>query len=329
MPSDVMEHAGNIVRILSEYEKFLVAAHGSPDGDAMGSTGTMGHILKAMGKEVILYNGTGMPKHLDFLPMGGPLRDHLRHLPFKPQVVIALDCGDAWRLGNELADALPKYKSINIDHHKGNPAYGTLYNWIDPDMAATGQMIAAVADAAGIPLTGDVAACIYVSLVADTGSFTHGNTSAEVLRLAARLLGSGLEAASLRDRMDNQWSLNKARLWGALLQKLRLEKNGQVCVCQISLADLGSAGAGKDDLEGFVEQMRRLRGVRVAMTLREDNPKRCKLSLRSSGADDVRDMAASFGGGGHVNAAGATLDMNLEQALEKCLISLDKVLMKN
>lgn len=323
---DVAEHAGNIVRILLENQKFLVAAHGSPDGDAMGATGAMGHVLKAMGKEVILYNNTGMPKSLNFIPLGGVLLEHLRHLPFKPQVVLALDCGDAWRLGNELADALPKYQSINIDHHKGNPAYGTLYNWVDPAMAATGQMVAAVADAAGVPLTGDLAACVYVSLVADTGSFTHGNTSAAVLRLAARLLDSGLEAATLRDSMDNQWSLNKARLWGSLLQKLQMEKDGQVCVCQISLADLAAAGAAKDDLEGFVEQMRRLRGVRVAMTLREDNPKRCKVSLRSSGPDDVREIAASFGGGGHVNAAGAMLEMNLEKALVQCLHKLDDVL---
>lgn len=328
MQTDSEEHAGNIFQILSEYERFLVAAHGSPDGDAMGATGAMGYILEAMGKEVILYNGTGMPRQLDFIPLGGPVREHLRHLPFKPQVVIALDCGDAWRLGNELAEALPKYKSINIDHHKGNPEFCTLYNWVDPSMAATGQMVAAIADAAGVPLAGDMAACLYVSLVADTGSFAHGNTTAAVLRLAARLLDSGLQAASLRDCMDNQWSLGKARLWGLLLQNLRLEKDGQVCVCVVSLADLAAARACKDDLEGFVEQMRRLRGVRVAMMLREDNPKRCKVSLRSSGSDDVREMAASFGGGGHMNAAGATLDMNLEKALALCLYGLGDVLSK-
>lgn len=327
MSNDLMNpQAETIAALLTEYERFLVAAHGSPDGDAAGSTGAMGHILRAMGKQVILYNGTGIPKPLDFVPLGDKVRENLYHLPFKPQVVIALDSGDAWRLGNDLANALPKYKSVNIDHHKGNPEFGTLANWVDPDMAAAGQMVAAVADAAGVPLQGDLAACLYIALVADTGSFTYGNTTPAVLRLAARLVESGLDAAALRDRMDNQWSLSKARLWGMLLQQIRLEKDGQVCLCVVSLADLTAAGAGKEDLEGFVEQMRRLRGVRVALMLREDNPKRCKVSLRSSGSDDVRTLAASFGGGGHLNAAGATLDATLAQAEAKCLYGLDAVL---
>lgn len=318
--------AERLAVLLARHDQYLVAAHGSPDGDAAGATGAMGHVLAAMGKQVMLYNGTGIPRQLAFTPFHAPVYDSLRHPPFRPQVVVALDSGDVWRLGNELAEALHKYKSINIDHHKGNPEYGTLDNWVAPHMASTGQMVAAVADAAGVPLQGDLAACLYISLVADTGSFTYGNTSAEALRLAARLMDSGLDAARLRDSMDNQWTPSKARLWGVLLQRLRLEKNGAVCLCVVTLADLAASGATKEELEGFVEQMRKLRGVRVSLILREDGPRRCKVSLRSSGNDDVRELAARFGGGGHTNAAGATLDMPLAEVETRCLRELDDIL---
>lgn len=316
----------HIVDLLRERDEFLVAAHGSPDGDAIGATGAMGHLLRAMGKSVILYNANGLPNQYEWAPLPDTMWNTLYHLPFKPKVAIVLDSGDVWRLGNDLADVLHRYKSINIDHHRGNPEYGTLANWVDPGMAACGQMVASLADAAGVPLQGDLAKCVYLSLVADTGSFTHGNTDAAVFALASRLMAGGLDAAALRERMDNTWTLANARLWGTLLQKLRLEKNGAVCLCTVSLSEISACGASKEDMEGFVEQMRRLRGVRVAMLLREDNPRRCKVSLRSAGSVDVRSVAARFGGGGHTNAAGATLDMSLAQAVETCLRSLDNIL---
>ena len=289
-------------------DRILVAAHGNPDGDAVGATAAVGWLLRALGKTFALYNATGIPDHLSWLPFPDPVRTRLDDLPFTPGLVVALDCGDAWRLGNELAEVLPRYASVNIDHHPGNPEFGSLDNWIAPQMAATGQMAAAIADAAGIPLTGPLAECVYVALVSDTGSFTHANTDAAVFALAARLMAEGLDAAAVRDRLDNQWSMAKARLWGVLLGKLRLECDDRICVCEVRQADLAACGAVKDDLEGFVEQMRKLKGVKVAFLAREDHPRRTKISLRSSAEQDVRTVAALFGGGGHKNAAGASLD---------------------
>lgn len=186
--------------------------------------------------------------------------------------------------------------------------FASLGNWVDPGMAATGQMVAAVADAAGVPLTGELAQCVYLSLVSDTGSFTHGNTSAAVFTLAARLVANGLDAAAMREKLDNQWSMPKTKLWGKLMQTLSLECDGMVAVCPVTMEEIGSFGAVREDLEGFAEQMRRIKGVRVAVLIRQDPGNRCKLSLRSSGSDDVRSVAALFGGGGHLNAAGATID---------------------
>ncbi len=312
-----------LAALFAEQNRILVAAHGNPDGDAVGATGALGWVLQAMGRDFALYNATGLPEHLSWMPLPAPVYTRLNALPFKPELIVALDCGDAWRLGPELAEFLPHCPSVNIDHHLGNPEFGSLINWVAPDMAAAGQMVAATADAAGVALAGPLAECIYVSLVSDTGSFTHANTDAAVFSLAARLLDNGLDAASVRNRLDNQWTLAKAALWGKLLGKLRLKCEGTVCVCEVSMREIAACGAVKDDLEGFVEQMRRIRGVRAALLVREDYPGRCKISLRSTGNDDVRQTAALFGGGGHKNAAGATLDATLSKATRLVLEALN------
>ncbi len=321
MPTDLSSaaHAANVINILCAKDCFLVAAHTSPDGDAIGSSAALVWLLERMGKKAVLYNASGVPEHLAWMPLPSCVYRRLGDLPFKPRLLVSLDCGDAWRLGNELSEAFQRYPSVNIDHHMGNPCFGSLYNWVDPDMAATGQMVALLADVAGVPLDGDLASCVYISIVSDTGSFTHGNTSADVLLLASRLLRGGLDAGALRARLDNQWTLPKMRFWGDMLRRVRLECDGQVGICETFLADLAARGAASPDTEGLAEQIRRLRGVRIALLAREDAPGRTKISLRSCGDDDVRAIAAQLGGGGHKNAAGASVDLPVGEAVEAVL----------
>ena len=283
----IIQPAEEMAAIIQQFDNIVIVAHGSPDGDAIGATGAMGSLVKALGKRFVLYNATGIPDYLEWVPLPGKLVTKPSAIPFKPGLIIVLDCGDAWRMGKELLAVFPEYPSVNIDHHLGNPMFASLGNWVDPGMAATGQMVAAVSD---------------------TGSFTHGNTSAAVFTLAARLVANGLDAAAMREKLDNQWSMPKTKLWGKLMQTLSLECDGTVAVCPVTMEEIGSFGAVREDLEGFAEQMRRIKGVRVAVLIRQDPGNRCKLSLRSSGSDDVRSVAALFGGGGHLNAAGATID---------------------
>lgn len=317
--------AGEMASILHRHDDIVIVAHGSPDGDAIGATGAMAYLVRALGKRFAIYNATGVPDYLRWAPLPGAVITTPGDLPFTPGLVVVLDCGDLWRIGRELSAVFSNYPSINIDHHLGNPNFASLANWVDPDMAATGQMVAAVADAAGIPLRGGLAVCIYLSLVSDTGSFTHGNTSAAVFQLAARLVADGLDASAVRERLDNQWSLAKSKLWGRLLQTLTLEHDGQTAICSVTLAEITAQGAVREDLEGFAEQMRRIKGVRVAALVREDAADRCKLSLRSAGRDDVRAVAALFGGGGHLNAAGATIGMPLHAVISKMLDAIHEL----
>lgn len=308
-PKSFARDLAQTLAALRGHDHIVVASHLNPDGDALGATCAMGYLLQSMGKRVALYNATGVPRHLEWLTLPGVVHTRFSGLPFRPGLIVALDSGDLWRLGDELAGVFARYPSINIDHHLDNPAYGSVANLVDPGMAATGEIVAALADAAHVPLTGGLAQGVYLSLIADTGSFSFGNTSPEVLELTARMMRLGLDVEALRATYDSQWTLAKAGLWGRLLQTIRLEDAGRIALCEVSARDFAETGALKSDLEFFAEQMRCFVGVRVALLVREDGPNRVKISLRSREDDDVRQVAAHFGGGGHRNAAGAVIDM--------------------
>lgn len=319
------QSAEELASLIQRYDHIVITSHSNPDGDAIGACGVMGYILKELGKRFIIYNATGIPNYLKWTPLPSKIITKLSAFPFKPELFIVLDCGDIWRLGKELSLQFSEYQSINIDHHIGNPNFGTLANWVEPNAAATGLLIAAIANAVGIPLKGNIAQCLYLSIVTDTGSFAYSNTSPDVLRLAAQLIEQGLDASSIREKLDNHWPLSKFRLWGKLMQEVMLENYGQIALCAVTSAAISKAGATKEDLEGFTEQMRRIEGVRVSVLLREDPSGYCKISLRSSGKDNVRDVAAQFGGGGHLNAAGATITQNLETTISQLLEAIQQI----
>lgn len=317
--------AARLAEALRGLDRVIVAGHVNPDGDALGSVAAVGWLLHGLGREFVVYSRSGVPAYLDFLPLPGIMRDSLQHLPFRPATAVLLDCGEPHRLGDELEKALPALTSINIDHHLGDAGMGTLDNWIEPQAAATAQLAAYVAVSLGRELSGPLGEAIALGLVTDTGGFAHGNTSAAVLHLAAHLVEKGCDLSLLRQRLENGWSMGRMRLWARLMQRLEVECDGRLAFCIVWLNDLRECGATKEDLEGFVEQMRRLAGVRVAALLREDAPGLCKFSLRSFGETDVRAVAATLGGGGHRNAAGGTLRTEADAAatmLRKALLAV-------
>lgn len=328
IPAHFRDGACRMAAALRDVDRVLVSGHVNPDGDAVGSLAAAGHILRSLGKEFILYSSTGLPQYLQFFPLPGTVHTSLEHLPFTPRCALLLDCGEPHRLGRELAQRLPSLTSLNIDHHLGGDGMGSLANWVDPEAAATAQLMAYVALAAGLPLKNELACAVALGIITDTGGFCHGNTSANIFSLCARLVEDGCDLTGLRERLENTWSMGRMRLWGRLMERARLERNGEVAFCPVLLEDLRQCRALKEDLEGFVEQLQRLGGVRVAALLREDAPQLCKFSLRSYGDTDVRATAAALGGGGHLNAAGGTLRLRSEQAAEVLLAAINAQLAK-
>lgn len=307
-----------VLSALRKHKRVLIAAHAHPDPDAMGSSLAMAWALRAIGLEALVFNEDGMAPCLKFLTLPGPVFSSLDKLPCEPDLVVCLDCGDRARLGETIQPLLDRVPTVNIDHHLANPRFGTEANWVDPGMAATGEMVAYIAKALRVTLNGAIAEALYVAISADTGNFSYGNTTPGALRLVAEMAEQGLKLSHLRECMENNWTEARLRLWGRAMQNARILEDGRLAAALITLEDLRECNASREDSEGIVEQLRRLSGVRVALMLREEEKNgkvESKASLRSSGQDNVRDVAAQFGGGGHRNAAGATLPLTAEKAL--------------
>ncbi len=307
MPTPV----ARIARILKLNDDFLVASHVNPDGDATGSTVAMGYILAALGKRFALYNATGLPRGFDWLPLPSPI---LTDLPSPlPTWTVVLDLGAPDRLGPALSAVLDPERTLVIDHHPDNHCFG-LENWVDPGQASVGEMTALLARELSVPLSGPLGQAVYLGMTTDTGFFTYGNTRPATFRLAAELLESGLDLGRVNDLIRNQFTQNRFQLWGEVLTALELLMDGRVGVLRIPLALLQRTHTDAQDCDNLLSFARRVRGMRVGLSLREDVPGRIKFSLRSAGDDDVQPVAAYFGGGGHRNASGGTILADMDQA---------------
>ncbi|HML61744.1 MAG TPA: bifunctional oligoribonuclease/PAP phosphatase NrnA [Solidesulfovibrio sp.] len=299
-----------IARRIRQGGSFVVAAHASPDGDALGSTAAMGFILEALGKSFSLLNDSPVPPQYGWMELPAPLLDTPPDDGY--DLALVLDCGDGPRLGN-LQQALDPARMAVIDHHLGNPGFGAV-NWVDSKRCATGEMVAFLAKDLGVPLTGPIAQALYTALATDTGFFSFGGTTAESLELVAEMIRGGLDVGVTGALIKNQWTMNRLRLWSEVLGQIDLFHDGQVGVIRISQAMLKRTGTGPEDCEGLINNALRLRGVAAAILARELPEGGVKFSLRSVGAVNIQAVAASFGGGGHKNAAGGKLEASLDAA---------------
>lgn len=314
----------DILRAIQAGSRFLVATHVSPDGDAIGSMAAMGHMLKSLGKDVVLYNASGLPEHFSWVNLPAPILTELPSLSGF-DAIIALDCGDDRRGGKALQDAMAAHRTFVIDHHLSNPKWGEL-NWVEVDRSSTGEMVATMALELGLSLSGPLGEAVYLCLVTDTGHFSFENTSPRCMEMAAAIIRQGINLARINELIQNQWSLARFRLWGEVLGGLTLHFDGQLGVIRITTEQLSRLGATSADSEGLTNFVLRIKGCKMAQSLREDADGSLKLSLRSVSDVNIQPVAAAFGGGGHKCAAGANLQGDIDEVESALIAALGKIL---
>ncbi|WP_462323466.1 DHH family phosphoesterase [Desulfoplanes sp.] len=312
-----------IPEIIQNEDDFLVTSHYNPDGDAIGSMAAMGWLLTSLGKRFRLYNISGMPERFSWLTMPCAIEQDLPQ--DKPGWTIALDCGEPKRVGQDLAKRIGKSRVMNIDHHRGNPLFGQV-NWVDPQVSSTGEMVAGIAQHLGVPLSGDMGEAIYLALVSDTGWFSYGNTSSQTMELAADIIRQGLRPDQFAPKLKYNWTTNKIRLMGRAMSKTRFYCSGKIGVVSASADDFTQTGATGNDTEGLVDMVRNVRSVVAAVSFRQEEPRKIKFSLRSTGEIDIRQVAVRFGGGGHMNASGGVINASLESAERQMVRMIQEVL---
>ena len=299
-------------------ERPLFVMHRRPDGDTVGSTAALIHIARALGKEALGICADSIPERLAFLAEGITV---VNTLPDTPYTAIAVDVATKDQLG--AVAALPIKISFMLDHHVvGQPFADHL---VIPRAAAAGEIVYAVAEeliARGalpyIPKKAKIA--LYAALSSDTGCFRYSNVTPNTLRCAAVLLeGDDVDAADVNHRLFEMKSEKQLRAEAFAIEHTRTSPDGKIAWVLITDADRRALGVSEEHLETVIDMVRSRAGVEVALAVREQADGTLRASMRSSGFD-VASVAARFGGGGHLRAAGCTIQAPTpRQALDRVL----------
>jgi phosphoesterase RecJ-like protein len=302
-----------VVEILRSHDDILIVSHMRPDGDCLGSTVGLFLALKAIGKRVAAYNGTPITAKWDFLAEIGNVHNALPDWPIS--LTVFVDCGAVTRVSETF---IPHGRTLNIDHHLTNEAFGD-FNWIDVDACAVGEQIHAIAGALGVELTPEIASALYLSIMTDTGGFRYSNTTARAFAIAGELVRAGADPGPIAQAIYENRSRGEVGLSAIAMQRLVYEFDGAAVWAELRWADYLQFGGKECEPEGLVGEMRAIEGVEVSLLMHETEDGLLRMGLRGKGRIDCSAVAIACGGGGHYNASGAHMKLPYEQAREIAL----------
>ncbi|HVB27754.1 MAG TPA: DHH family phosphoesterase [Mycobacteriales bacterium] len=315
------------VTVLSGAREVALICHVNPDGDALGSLLGLGQALRARSRRVVgcWPGGTVMPATYGYLP-GQSILVTPSAFPTAPEVLVVLDASSPERLGG-LADRLATAGTVVVvDHHAhGEGIDGVLL--VDDRAAATAVIVEELLRRLGLPLTADIATCLFTGVTTDTGSFKFASATAAVHELAARLLATGIRHDDISRRVFDTTSLGYLRLLGTALGRTRLEASAAgglgLVWTHTTTHDLETNGVAFADVERIIDVVRSAVEAEVAAVLKQDLDGSWQVSVRSKGAVDVGAVCLTLGGGGHRHAAGYTSADGLAGAVTRLRAALD------
>jgi len=292
----------------------LMLGHVHPDADVLGTLLGLGLALEGRGWSVTYGGPHPAPALLAFLP-GIDRYRRLTTLDGPVDVVVLTDCPNPQRTEGLIDQARRAGKVIvNIDHHPDNRRYGDV-NWIDASAAATGEMVYELLTALGAPLTPAIATNLFTAIHTDTGSFRYSNVTTRTFTIAAALVAAGARPEVVSESLYERRPADALRWLGAALARVEVSEDGRLGWLALPA---GLVPERVVESEELVNYPRSVASVRVACLLRERDGQ-VKVSLRGKGDVDVQKIAAQFGGGGHVNAAGCTVAGPLTDAMRAVL----------
>jgi phosphoesterase RecJ-like protein len=296
--------------------RIVIATHVNPDGDALGSLCGLALACERIGKQATRVSVDGVPELYSCIPSADRV---VRAAPPGPfDLGIGVDADGSARLGEAEAAILACPTVIDIDHHTGPDRYGSI-RLVDPSAAATGELVYDLIGDLGVPLDTEIAECLMMALVTDTGSFRYSSVRPRTLRIAAALMEAGAHPAPCAERVYEQRSASAARLLGRALERMERIPSGRIVWSALGQADFREMGARPEETDGIINELRAVRGVELAVLLREDPDGQIRVSFRAKEDVDAAALAARFGGGGHRAASGATLPGPLDQATARVI----------
>ncbi len=301
-----------IAEVLAGANSILLYPHISADGDALGSCAALCRALRLMGKNCYVLVEEKLPRNLAFLDKGYCTED--QNIIEDVDVSFCVDCGDATRFPARAEKFARGKVSICLDHHRTSSNFCD-YNYILPEAAATGELVFELLKKMKISPDVEIGEALFAAITTDTGNFQYSNTRKETFEIMSQLLDWGVDTNKVSVEIYENIRLERKIIESMAFSTLNLLAGGKAAIAFVTQEMIEKSGALSEETEGVINEIRSIAGVEFAAFLKEKEENKIRLSLRAKTCGDVCKIAEKFGGGGHVKAAGATLEMSIEEAI--------------
>lgn len=311
-------------------DSILLFTHVNPDGDAIGSLLAMYFACKKLHGNCYPVILEPLKYDLDFLPSVKDLivlEDFPKQFSFDNSLAIAVDCADFDRLGTAKQMFKKATVRAQFDHHGTNDGYADI-NYLDAKACSTALMIYDFVKANGIGINQDMASVLYAGLSTDTGNFAFSNVNAHAFEAMVDLCKVGFPLSDLNYLLFRRKKVEQQRILAKALNTLSLFADGKGAYVRLSKEDLLETGADGEHTTTIINQVIEIEGVEIAFFIHESREGRVRCSFRSKKGYQVDGIAAAFGGGGHIHAAGCNIDGTIEKAIPKICAAVEKELAK-
>lgn len=306
-----------VVRLLKEATSIAMVSHIAPDGDTVGSTLALMHMLRQMDKQVSVWCDDDVPHSLQFLPGKEAYR--------KPEslqaeehfsLLVCVDVPEQPRMGRCQALIAHAEQMTQIDHHATNPLF-CQENFVRDDASATAVLMNIVREALDCPVTKEIATCLLVGISTDTLHFSTPNTTPEAFSTAQMLMEKGqISLTDIHRRLYRQHTPGGVALLQRALGRMAYSADGRITTTYLTQEDFQQTEGREEEVLAFGNYAVGIEGVRLAAFLREKPDGAIAVSFRSYAPDDISRVAVALGGGGHAQAAGCTLHLPMEEAVQ-------------
>ena len=310
---------------IRDASRITIICHENPDADTLGSALALRIAAERLGKQAEVVAADPVPPSLVDLPYADDV--HVTPMleadlavvvdgPLSRTGAIARDCG-AW---------LERARVVNIDHHVSNDGSEALAAWVDPEAAATCEMVALLIPELGIEIDAQIATVLTAGIVQDTHTFSHPNATPRTLRVAADLVEAGAPLSRIHRSIYADKPFSMLALWGRILAGATERHDGRIVYASMTLAMLAETGTDPVASEGFIDLLASTKTADVTLLFKEADASQTRVSVRTSAHADAVAITSAFGGGGHARAAGCTVDAPLAEATARVLDECEREL---
>lgn len=311
---------------IKKHKRFIITAHTSPEGDAIGAELAFFHLLKKLGKSAVIINEDPTPVEYNFLPGKDKIKVYkpgLNSIDF--DCLAVLDCSDLSRTGQ--VHKLNKYNKpvINIDHHISNSNFGDV-NLVCAEASSASELVYSLYKYMRVPIDKDSALLLYVGIMTDTGSFRYSNTTSFTHNIVGELIRFGIDIRQAYKNIYENIPLIDAQLLIKILSGVHITAGGRIAWCSVPAKLLRNKKLSFDLSDHILSFIRSIKDAQVAALFRENlgTKKEIRFNLRSNGQVDVNKIAKVFGGGGHKTASGCTLAGELSLVRRKVIARIQE-----